>query len=84
MTGTMGVAHSEYWTGSMVPAFSSLSRSCSIFSLTAHGTGLALWEMGVAVGSTWILAFVPCKVPRPLQLAVHVSAKSLRVACHVK
>ena len=65
MTGTIGVAHSEYWTGSMVPALSSLSRYCSIFSLRAYGTDLALWRIGVAVGSTWILAFVPCKVPSP-------------------
>ena len=61
----MDVAHSEYWTGSMVPAFSILSRSCSILSLRAYGTGLALRKMEVAMGSTWILAFVPCRVPRP-------------------
>ena len=34
-TGTMGVAHSEYWIGSIVPAFSSLSISSLIFSLSA-------------------------------------------------
>ena len=75
------MAHSEYWTGSMFPALSSLSRYCSIFSLRAYGTDLALWRIWVAVGSTWILAFVPCKVPSPsFRTAEHVFAKSLPVA----
>lgn len=57
--GRIGVAYLEYWTGSIAPGFSSSSRSCSIFSLRAYGTGLALWKTELALWSTWVLAFTP-------------------------
>lgn len=57
--GRIGVAYLEYWTGSIAAGFSSSSRSCSIFSLRAHGTGLALWKTELALWSTWVLAFTP-------------------------
>ena len=81
----MSVAHSQNWTGWMVPALLSLSRSCSIFSLRAYGTGLALWKMGVPVGSTCILAFIPCRVPRPFPNsgARFCRISSRRLSCEV-
>ena len=80
MTGTIGVAHSEYWTGSMVPALSSLSRYCSIFSLRAYGTDPALWRIGVAVGQHGFWPFSLVKFQAPPRTAEHVFAKSLPVA----
>ena len=73
MTGTIGVP----------PALSSLS--CSIFSLGAYGTGLALWKIEVAVRSTWILTVALVEFQAPPRTAEHIFAKSLPVGyCEMK
>ena len=58
------------------------SRSCSIFCLRAYCTGLALWKIGVALGSTWILAVAPCRVPSPSNCwACFCKISSSRLLC---
>ena len=45
-TGTIGAAHLENPTGSMISSLSNCSRSASTLSLSANGTVLALIKNG--------------------------------------
>ena len=64
-TVTTGDAHSECWTGSMIPCLSSLASSSSTTSLWAYGTGLTLQNFGTASGFTRMLTCGPEYVPSP-------------------
>ena len=64
-TATIGAAHSEISTGSNVPAPCRRVSSLSTRSLSTYGTDWAGWNLGSAVGSTYILAVNPLRVPNP-------------------
>ena len=65
MTVKIGVPPSEYWTGLMVPAVSSLSRSYSIFLLQSIQYWSGFMEDKGSSGVNLDLAFAPCRVPSP-------------------
>ena len=58
-TVTTGDAHSECWTGSLIPFHSSLAGSSSTASLWAYGSGLTLQNFGTASGFTRMLTCGP-------------------------
>ena len=59
----MGAAQSENLTGSRTPTATNRSSSWSTLERKACGTERALQNLGATVGSTWIEASYPRKVP---------------------
>ena len=69
-TGTTGAAHSECYTGIIIPSPSSLSNSASTFCLKAKGMVRALKNCGATSGFVCSLTFTPFKVPSLLENTV--------------
>ena len=63
ITGTIGAAQSQNWTGKIMPVHSSLPSSVSTFSLCEYGTDLALKNLGLTFWSIWSFTFIPFSVP---------------------
>ena len=80
-TGTMGVAQSLQSTLERMLDFSRLWSSASIFGHSAYGTGHALWNLGVALSSNSIFAFMCFSLTMPFSNTFVWSCKSWDSLC---